>query len=324
MREKVLCQKTVVIERALCLGLGSFDPQSPVGVKIIPPASLKQLVVFETILECLRTSSPPHRQTVPPERERVWETELRNSILITYLLGEKFPLPPSTITFQDPLFTPLDSAFLQQRGYTAVPSSYKVSEIRDEGDRGAEMLTPSTLFFAPSLVRWTVVEVICAAAPSLYFGNPVRDDLISTYVVNKIFYSLGSGSCYSFSGKLLKMREKWVTVDYANLIGVSRGGHEMLAHLLKDFDEFGLSRDCVLVNAFGRADYHLMWEADMGDEEVMRKVKNRRGEIEGVIAEMKALYDGWQHFNRQGRYEEGEEFRRKLDTFRKDHRFDAR
>jgi len=92
---------------------------------------------------------------------------------------------------------------------------------------------------------------------------------------------------------------------------------------LKDFDEFGLSRDFVLVNAFGRADYHLMWEADMGDEEVVRKVKNRRGEIEGVIAEMKALYDGWHRFNRQGRYEEGEKFRRKLDTFRKDHRFDG-
>jgi len=60
MREKVLCQKTVIIERALCLGLGSFDLRSPVGVKIIPQASLQQLLVFETILECLRMSSPPY------------------------------------------------------------------------------------------------------------------------------------------------------------------------------------------------------------------------------------------------------------------------
>ena len=52
-----------------------------------------------------------------------------------------------------------------------------------------ELVSNSTLFFAPALDRPVVVEAICAGKPSLYLGNDLLEDLARPYLVSILFRS---------------------------------------------------------------------------------------------------------------------------------------
>jgi hypothetical protein len=48
------------------------------------------------------------------------------------------------------------------------------------------LISSSTMLFAPFLDRQVVVEIICAATPSLYLGNELLEDVVDHILVSLI------------------------------------------------------------------------------------------------------------------------------------------
>jgi hypothetical protein len=164
--QTLLSEDSIVVDSALCLGMGSLeradlrplpsctlDPDSWDSVSFCPVASgrqrnggLYQLLVFETVLTCLR---------------------------------EKFII--DTVRFQDPAFTPKDREFLSRRGHTVLDWDGPVPEHGKDLPLNPQLhnlISSSTLCYLPHLPLAVVVDVVCRAKPSLYLG----DDLVSTTV----------------------------------------------------------------------------------------------------------------------------------------------
>jgi hypothetical protein len=162
----LLSEDSIVVDNALCLGIGSLerahmgplpggslDPDSwdaeyfpSVGSGRQRNEGLYQLLVFETVLSCLQ---------------------------------EKFTI--NTIRFQDPAFTPKDREFLRKRGHTVLDWNSPVPDRGEDPPLDPQLhnlISSSTLCYLPHLSLTVVVEVICAAKPSLYLG----DDLVATTV----------------------------------------------------------------------------------------------------------------------------------------------
>lgn len=89
--------------------------------------------------------------------------------------GEKFTI--ETAYFQDPMFTRNDQEFLEQRGHSVMPYS--------ESPTGPtffdfpcdplmlELLSSTTMFYAPGLMFPVALEVVARARPCLYLGSGI-------------------------------------------------------------------------------------------------------------------------------------------------------
>jgi hypothetical protein len=162
----LLSEDNIVVNNALCLSIGSLehanmgplpggclDPDSwdavyfpSVGSGRQRNEGLYQLLVFETVLSCLR---------------------------------EKFTI--DTVRFQDPAFTPTDHEFLRKRSHIVLDWDNPVPDWGEDPPLDPQLrnlISSSTLCYLPHLSLTVVVEVICAGKPSLYLG----DDLVGTTV----------------------------------------------------------------------------------------------------------------------------------------------
>jgi hypothetical protein len=203
VRHLLLTQRNISIDNALCLGLGSIEmaphwslpgrtkanqrvkDSMPVdwqdsidpddAPSTFPPVadgrkrniSLYQLLVFETVLSCLRMSPK-----VSP---------------LNYVLtrvGEKFTI--SSVRFQDPRFTKTDQEFLKQRGHIVLDWDTTIPEVGGGykmDPRLSDIISRSTMCYLPYLDSPTIVEVICAVKPSLYLGSELISNVIRRFFV---------------------------------------------------------------------------------------------------------------------------------------------
>lgn len=196
MRRELLKFRTIRIDTAVCLGLGSMDHAKPtLEVELsateidnsegcyswedeVPldhepdievntghnklsttflNRSLYQLIIFETVVECL-----------------------------------KFVFKLDHIYFQDPKFSQSDIAFLQQRGHTILPYTMKPDKNKDAPlDPGIlKYITQSTFVFAPALDLQVFAEVVCAGKPALLLSQDPLEDLAYPMLVSFSFISL--------------------------------------------------------------------------------------------------------------------------------------
>lgn len=148
--------------------------------------SLYQLLLYETVLECLRTSILLSLHY--PEQN---QTEVRLSLLNLEPnvdpLGSRFTISSSLI--QDPKFTATDCAFLQRRGHTVVRYPHHSSGLRKVGGSFPpdpsllQHISESTFFFAPGLDIPISVDILLAARPSLYWGYDMCLDTANVFFV---------------------------------------------------------------------------------------------------------------------------------------------
>jgi hypothetical protein len=150
INEHILSKEKVVIDSAICLGLGSM--QRKLKESEAPPSGmlemfddedrlnrrLFQLIIFESALRCLQ---------------------------------KKFKI--DVVLFQDPDFRQADRIFLERRGHKVVPFPPHLQKTnrRQLDSRGLSLATDSTLLFAPCLPRVVLIQAVCAIQPSLFFGN---------------------------------------------------------------------------------------------------------------------------------------------------------
>ncbi|KAN0103352.1 hypothetical protein V8E51_011665 [Hyaloscypha variabilis] len=169
MEEKVLVQKQVHVDSALCLGLGSlemtsvhysdfdfdqgsggYDDYTAVTMRQTR-ASLGQLLAFETVIACLRS---------------------------------KFTI--SSVYFQDPKFGSMDIAFLESRGHTvrrfnrgaagtkrAWQSDTVSFPVPGLDPAVGPLMSSSTMIFAPRLDYMVLFELFYKCRPSLYLGTNI-------------------------------------------------------------------------------------------------------------------------------------------------------
>ncbi|KAL9064866.1 MAG: hypothetical protein Q9161_008608 [Pseudevernia consocians] len=130
---------TLPLTQCLCLGLGNFAqgsvyPGEPESNKR-RYRSLHQLVFLTSVLT---------------------------------MLGQKHsPISPNAVYLQDPDFSPVERAFLQDGlGYTVL----------SDPDAYAKM-TPTTFLFAPCVPHWVRVRALEVALPGLYVSVDVEMDL---------------------------------------------------------------------------------------------------------------------------------------------------
>lgn len=119
------------INRCICFGLGRLTPSEPrwpgdtVEHRIVQcRVVMEQLVLLTMVLEALRKVHPIHE-----------------------------------VYFQDPLFTPVDTSFLESLGFTVL-----------QDPETLETLTPTTFVFAPYPPNVVVADIFKICKPALYLG----------------------------------------------------------------------------------------------------------------------------------------------------------
>lgn len=138
-----------------------------------PNSSLYQLLLFETVLKCLRTSRCPPVYLL----EKIFANPPPPQYYVLFYLtctpqGSKFRIPHSLI--QNPAFTAADRAFLTNRGYTVLPYPPRLFGRGDGFPLNPSLLpriSNRTFFIAPALDLHVAVNMLLAAKPLLYWGH---------------------------------------------------------------------------------------------------------------------------------------------------------
>ena len=141
------------ITRAVCLGIGSFDPEDG-GWEVKRRAHI-QLAAFLTIIG---EFSKRHQQDHPEEHDHDHDQGQDRD----QQAGDKKEDPPTPIRclFQEPLFTPSDRDFIRGLGHEVVSSP-----------AGFAAIDAETLVFGVHLYREIYNQAIAACVPAVFVGT---------------------------------------------------------------------------------------------------------------------------------------------------------
>ena len=154
--EKVLPSDIIVIDKAICTGLGSVSNSGPF---VSRAKSMWQLVAFESVIELLSTFYSLSKY-VDTETD-IWSfIESKHNIKDVYV--------------QDPRFNDLDMDFLtNDRGLNVL-----------QDPEAIQHMSSTTFLFAPCNEFTLLEQAFKAALPALFLGNNIGDYLLHTILPN--------------------------------------------------------------------------------------------------------------------------------------------
>ena len=281
LRNTVSSNPSLSVSSAICLGLGSFrcprNSYSLDGVTSSPRHF--QLREIPTSWDDDVVSSEVENDTSikPIVEDKAINIPLYQLLIFeTVLTTLRQRLVLRTIRFQDPAFTEEDIAFLQERGYEVLrypPHLPKASYHQHSLDPASlQVIDSATFFFAPSLNRPIVAEVISATNPALYMGHDVLQDASFPFTVSILaalpLLLILSGSILIFFQTFQVMKYKSQLEEYV----FSHGWKKLEA--LGFGDEFGI-----------------MWEADLNSEAVLREQEGRLGRMRSLEEEYQRMME---------------------------------
>lgn len=192
IQTKLLTLKTMHIESALCLGLGSLE-----HAKLFPrlkwPTPQADTQVNDTDIpeswEGDTSDKEPDIESCPSDSIK---KTFRNQSLYQLVVFEttleclREKLKIVDVYFQDPKFSKSDVTFLEQRGHKVLPYTLTPGEQSPIDPLMLKNVNSSTFLFAPALDIPVLVEVLCTRKPGLLLSEDPLECLAYPVVVNKL------------------------------------------------------------------------------------------------------------------------------------------
>ncbi|KAH8586204.1 hypothetical protein B0O99DRAFT_695709 [Bisporella sp. PMI_857] len=184
VEDEINTQKDIFLDNVVCLGLGSLETATmqplPGWAKRTRTAN-HNIIQNEAYTAVLQDSEDRFKPVGRGKDRNRGLYQLLVLETVINCLRAKFPIGP--VRFQDPNFTKKDQEFLEQRGHTVLEWNGANLSTDALDPQLTNFLSSSTFCYLPCLDLPIVVVVIHAAKPCLYLGsdlivNTVKQNLL--------------------------------------------------------------------------------------------------------------------------------------------------